>query len=53
MLSKHVDDLKIAGQKHHVERLIKHIENVFGKMKGTTMTSRIVEFISPAAPMAQ
>ena len=34
ILSKHVDDLKIAGQKHHVERLIAHIEKVFGKMKG-------------------
>ena len=34
MLSKHVDDLKIAGQKHHVERLIAHIEQVFGNMKG-------------------
>ena len=34
MLSKHVDDLKIAGQKHHVEQLIAHIERVFGKMKG-------------------
>ena len=33
MPSKHVDDLKIAGQKHHVERLIAHIEKVFGKMK--------------------
>ena len=33
-MSKHVDDLKIAGQKHHVERLIAHIEKVFGKMKG-------------------
>ena len=34
MLSKHVGDLKIAGQKHHVEQLIAHIERVFGKMKG-------------------
>ena len=34
MLSKHVDDLKIAGQKHHVDQLISHIEKVFGKMKG-------------------
>ena len=34
MLSKHVDDLKLAAQKHHVEQLIAHIERVFGKMKG-------------------
>ena len=34
ILSKHVDDLKIAGQKQYVERLIQHIEKVFGKMKG-------------------
>ena len=34
MLSKHVGDLKIAGQKHHVEQLIAHIERIFGKMKG-------------------
>ena len=34
MLSKHVDDLKIAGEKRHVEQLISHIERVFGKMKG-------------------
>ena len=34
MLSKHVDDLNIAGQKHHVERLIAHIEKIFGNMKG-------------------
>ena len=34
MLSKHADDLKIAGQKQHVDGLISHIESVFGKMKG-------------------
>eukprot|EP00959_Pyramimonas_sp_CCMP1952_P079684 1666458-Pyramimonas_sp.AAC.1 len=34
MLSKHVDDLKVAGQKKHVDQLIFHIESVFGKMKG-------------------
>ena len=34
MLSEHAGDLKIAGQKHHVEQLIAHIERVFGKMKG-------------------
>ena len=34
MLSKHVDDLKIAGQRKHVTKLIQHIEAVFGKMKG-------------------
>ena len=34
MLSKRVDDLKIAGREERVDRLIGRVKGVFGKMEG-------------------
>ena len=33
IILKHVDDLKMAGQKHQIEKFVQHLSGVFGKME--------------------